>query len=610
MARFSEHPSESVYLLAERWRDECLIEDHSLLFPAEALWTPDVIGELVRRYNENLLLDDRTFEEKFREQLGSDRRDITRLAADVLVVYFLFAVDAVNGPRKRELISAVLSWGGDSFDADGEVAHVLDGGIGNPGQGYNNLRWAHIAYFVAFARRFKELDSERCRELLADPWVFKAWLVEGDEGEQMGRHLLLHLLFPDSYERIASTTHKYRIRDAYEALVPDLDHDVDRALFQIRDRIHELMPDGQPRIPGHIDFYWPPLKEGWNPEDPGDDPDSALTHLSALEMKRQVVLYGPPGTGKTFEAKDLAARLLRHQALVRWGPVAFLENADVIDTAIRTQVRRLQLHQAWSYEQFLGGLKLTEQGTELEEGYLSELVREVKESRDGHQGELAPLPWVLILDELNRTDLSRLLGEAFSMLDDRGVPIDLAGLGNEQERRTLTLPEDLFLIGTLNLIDQSVEQLDFALRRRFLWLYSGFQAEAIPRVLEQKWSEQAVHQHHPFDRLRVDVEMLKDRATELNREIASSRLLGGQYEIGHTYFFEVGGYIAGWPRVRPKGQRPSRYLWRNDGTPLPPTNDLWRCSLKPLLEEYLAGIEPDVRDQEVARLRDVFLHGK
>jgi 5-methylcytosine-specific restriction enzyme B len=186
---------------------------------------------------------------------------------------------------------------------------VLDAGIGNPGQGYNNFRWAHIAYFIAFARRFKELEPDRRRALLSDPWQFKAWLVAGDEREQMGRHLLLHLLFPDSFERIASTTHKYRIRDAFEALVPDLDDDdVDRALLQLRARIGELMPGGQPGIPGHIDFYWPPLREGWNPEDPGDDPDSALTHLSALEMKRQVVLYGPPGTGKTYEAKDRSCR--------------------------------------------------------------------------------------------------------------------------------------------------------------------------------------------------------------------------------------------------------------------------------------------------------------
>lgn len=612
MARFSDSKTASIYRLVERWRDECLIGDGSLIFEGERLWTAEVIGELYRRYNEHPLDiegDTRQFDEKFREQLGSDRQDVTRLGAEVLVIYFLFAETAVNGPRKRELIAEVLSWGGDTFDETSEVARVLDAGIGNPGQGYNNLRWRHVAYFVAFARRFKELDGERKRLLLRDPWEFKAWLVEGDESEQMGRHLLLHLLFPDSYESIASTEHKYRIRDAFGALLTNPDDDVDKALFEIRERIKELLPQGQPDIPGHINFYWPPLREGWDPEDPGGDPDAALTHLGALEFKRQVVLYGPPGTGKTYEAKQLAVRLITHQALVRWGPAAFLENTERIEQAIMNQVRRVQLHQAWGYEQFIGGLKLAESGaTELQEGYLPELVREIEGSVTGREDELAPLPWVLILDELNRTDLSRLLGEAFSALDDRQAPIDLAGLGDERQRRTLTLPEDLFIVGTLNLIDQSVEALDFALRRRFLWLYTGFRAEIIPEVVEEKWNALGLT-NHPFDRLREDVDRLAERATKLNAEIRNSRLLGEQYEIGHTYLFDVVGFIKSWPKVRPRGQRPQRYLWK-DGKPQPPAVDLWRFSLKPLLDEYLAGIEPDERNREVTRLRAVFLDGK
>jgi 5-methylcytosine-specific restriction protein B len=610
MARSPDHDTSRIYRLVERWRDGCLIEDGSLLFPGEHLWAPEVIGELYRRYNENPLDadgDTRGFEEKFREQLGSDRQDVTRLGAEVLVVYFLFAVIAVNGPRKRELISEVLSWGEDQFDEDSDVAHVLDAGIGNPGQGYNNLRWKHIAYFVAFARRFKDLDGERRSSLVRDPWEFKAWLIEEDEGEQMGRHLLLHLLFPDSYERIASTAHKYRIRDAFAALLANPADDVDRALFEIRERIVELMPQGQPSIPGQIDFYWPPLWEGWDPDDSGGDADAALTHLGALEFKRQVVLYGPPGTGKTYEAKQLAARLITHQALVRWGPVAFLENTERIEQAIKDQVRRVQLHQAWSYEQFIGGLKLAEGGaTELQEGYLPELVNEIE--RVGGEGEPPPLPWVLILDELNRTDLSRLLGEVFSALDDREAPIDLAGLGDEQQRRTLKLPKDLFIVGTLNLIDQSVEALDFALRRRFLWLYTGFRTEIIPEVVERKWNELGIA-HHPFDRLREDIDLLAERASQLNTEIRDSHLLGEQYEIGHTYLFDVVGFIERWPKVRRQGYRPPRYLWKDD-KPLPPAVDLWRFSLKPLLDEYLAGIEPDQRNRQVARLRDVFLNGK
>jgi hypothetical protein len=83
--------------------------------------------------------------------------------------------------------------------------------------------------------------------------------------------------------------------------------------------------------------------------------------------------------------------------------------------------------------------------------------------------------------------VSRLFGELFSLLEDRDETIDLPALDEGQKTRSVTLPPDLFFIGTMNLIDQSVEQLDFALRRRFLWLPTGFQRDLIAPVVEQKW---------------------------------------------------------------------------------------------------------------------------
>ena len=171
----------------------------------------------------------------------------------------------------------------------------------------------------------------------------------------------------------------------------------------------------------------------------------------------------------------------------------------------------------------------------------------------------------MILDELNRTDVSRLFGELFSLLEDRDQSIDLPALDDTNRARSITLPEDLFFIGTMNLIDQSVEQLDFALRRRFLWLRSGFVQELIAPVVEQKWAALRDDvdvglrvRHNPFERFGEEIDLLADRAAALNAEIADSNLLGEQYSIGHTYFFDIAGLIARWPRVRPRGQRPRR----------------------------------------------------
>jgi 5-methylcytosine-specific restriction protein B len=616
MGRFAHADRAPVDEVVDRWKQECLLEDGSLLFPGETLWTEENAQELVEHFNERQLEDERSFEEKLTTQLASTSRDAKRLMAEIVCAYFLFATN-VGRYRKRELVSFVLGLADDEFPEDTDVERAFSTGIGSAGQAFNSYRPNLLIYLIDFTRRFKAVDDDERLELLSEAWRFRDWLVgendQADGGEQMMRHILLHLLFVEEFERIASNEHKYRIADTFGGLVDGRpDEDIDRRLYAIRERIDELMPSGQPATGGLIDFYETPLHEAWDPnEEDATDDAGGISNLTALTQKRQVVLYGPPGTGKTHEAKDLARRLLRHQALVRWKAPGFLQNLGLIEDLADNQIRRLQLHQGYSYEDFIRGMRLGPDGATVpQDGYLLQLVDKLEASQEEPVPGLEPLPWVLILDEVNRVDLSRLLGEAFSCLEDREAEVDLPMLGEGGERRTLRLPKDLYVVATMNLIDQSVEQLDFALRRRFLWLQSGFKGHVIPNVVRQKWEAHPLSRHHPWERLETDVKRLAEHAARLNDHIRDSVLLGEQYEIGHTYFFDVAAFIAAWPRVRPRGQRPSGYLWRpSDGKPEPPLLDLWRHSLRPLLAEYLAGIEPQAARAELDRLRKAFLHG-
>jgi 5-methylcytosine-specific restriction protein B len=617
VAQFAHSDRRPVDAAIERWRDECLLGDGSLFFKGEDIWTEEHAQELVELFNEEQLEDERSFEEKLTTQLGPGSREATRLMAEVIAAYFFFATN-VGGARKRELVSFVLDMCGDSLPADTDVSRAFDTGIGSAGQAYNAYRPNLLIYLIAFTRRFKAINDDERLDLLADAWVFRRWLVgeddQADGGEQMMRHILLHLLFPVEFERIASGNHKYLIGDTFEALLegrPE-EESIDHRLWAIRGRIQELMPEGQPTIGGALDFYEKPLHEAWDPtQDDRSDGAGGISNLGALEQKRQVVLYGPPGTGKTHEAKDLARRLIRHQALVRWKAADFLRHRQLIEELADRQIRRLQLHQNYSYEDFIWGMRVGSDGATVpQEGYLLKLVAEIEASQDEPAPGLRPLPWVLILDEVNRVDLSRLLGEAFSTLEDREAEVDLPMLGEDGARQTLRLPKDLYVCATMNLIDQSVEQLDFALRRRFLWLESGFRGEVIAPVVKERWESLDASGHHPWERLRPDIESLTERAALLNEYIRDSPLLGEQYELGHTYYFDVTGFIRAWPSVRLRNKRPTGYLWRpSDGRPEDPLLDLWRHSLRPLLGEYLAGIEPQAARAELDRLRDVFLYG-
>ena len=217
------------------------------------------------------------------------------------------------------------------------------------------------------------------------------------------------------------------------------------------------------------------------------------------------------------------------------------------------------------------------------------------------------LPVILVLDEINRTDLSRLFGEAFSLLENRDMPVLLPGFDAEDEPRELALPENLFVIGTMNLIDQSVEELDFALRRRFFWRPAGFEPDSIIEVNEQRWAKHAPAKWG-WDRAVDDMTRLAERATLLNQQIGLSPHLGPQYQLGHTYFFDAAFFAGRW--LRGRKQLNGGVLWTASGRPRSSIEDLWVFSLEPLLAQYLGGLDADTVTSELDRLRDVLMSGK
>ena len=514
----------------------------------------------------------------------------------MVLVHFLFP-SRIGGPTKRNLVKTVLSWGQQSVEDTHPAMAVLSRGIGSGGQGYNTRRPNEIAFVINLARSFKQLSPAEQAAALSGPWTFRQ-LVDGVPGADSAqfRHMILHLLFPDAFERIASNNHKWKLEKTFHGLAGADLTDRDERLLAIRQRLTEVL--GKPSL----DFYEPPLVVAWYPEEDEENSDEIVPREAVL-FKKQIVFYGPPGTGKTHQAKELAQRLIRAAALEQLGASWYFQNQAAVNQATESHTRRLQLHPGYSYEDFIRGLHVGQGGkTEYRLGYLPRLVDDIAEMRRGND-PLAALPYVLILDEMNRTDLSRLLGECFSLLEDRGTPIDLPGLDADHKPLTLTLPPDLYVIGTMNLIDQSIEQIDFALRRRFLWAPSRFSAAVLVRVCEQRW-RRGPASPHDWSAVERDFKSLGAAAAALNEAIHRSQLLGEQYEIGHTYFFDVVDFLR--TDVEARKRRRASYLWTN-GQPEPALRSLWRLSLEPLLREYLRGLEEQPRRKELALLAKAFL---
>jgi 5-methylcytosine-specific restriction protein B len=587
MARFCTDGQDTaaVYQGAARFRERCLATDGSLLYDGASVWTAENLSRLQRRLAEVVGDSDRPFEEKFHARLADAPQAVVRLAAEALAVSLLFPV-SISTQRKQQLVATVLGWGGDTLPAEQPLGAAFASGIGSTGQGYHTRRPLELAFLTAFALAWKRQTAANQKRNLQDPWRFQAFLDNLDDADsRQVRHILLHLLFPDHFERIVSSDHKRRAAHAFAGVLKTPPDDLDRCLYEARQELERLLPDQS------LDFYQPPLAQAWY--DPAGD-------VEVLHYKKQVVLYGPPGTGKTHRACRLAERIIHSAALERWGGGTYFREQERIEQAVRGNIHFVQLHPAFSYEDFVRRSYLGPGGKpEFRPGVLLRILAQMQAEPADQR-----LPHVLILDEMNRTDLSRLLGECFSLLEHRDRPVRLPSPEPDGKEPVLSLPPDLYVIGTLNLIDPSLAPIDFALRRRFLWLECPFQADELMQVLREEWTA-APSPYNGWERIEPDCRRLAAAARSLNEAVARSEVLGHAYEIGHACFFDVLEFLrqdlTGACRAR------KHYLWRN-GEPLRPVERLWELSLQPLLSEYLAGLRGRERQEELERFREIFFH--
>ena len=232
MARFAR--AAHVYDVAALFRTNCLIEGSSLLWPDEHVWTVENLGSLYNAFMDDPDLSEDTFYTKWQRQLNTLPAAMHRIAADIIVFYHLFPLN-IGADRKLADVRTVISWKLAEESPDlANVQRAFTSPVGRSGPSYLLRRPWQIAFYLEFSRRIRsgEADPEdyvACK-LLADK--VQARVQKCGEA----RHIVLHLLFPDEFERIASSSHKKEIIGKFLAEAGSAS-DPDDALKNIREKL-------------------------------------------------------------------------------------------------------------------------------------------------------------------------------------------------------------------------------------------------------------------------------------------------------------------------------------------------------------------------------------
>lgn len=291
-----------------------------------------------------------------------------------------------------------------------------------------------------------------------------------------------------------------------------------------------------------------------------------------LINNKNLILTGAPGTGKTYLAKEIAESF----------------------GAIGERYGFVQFHPSFDYSDFIEGLRpiksanSCEIGFERKDGIFMAFCRKALKAYQNSENKADAPKYVFVIDEINRGEMSKIFGELFFSVDPgyRGaegrISTQYSNLWTEEDIYDDTLegddkykfyiPENVYIIGTMNDIDRSVESMDFAMRRRF--------------AFKEVKADSRVEMIYESNVLKSYYEDIRSRMNNLNLCILTVQGLSSAYQIGASYYLKLKNYL--------EDEKLTDSSWEN----------LWENHIYGLLFEYLRGV-PDL-DKQLRTLQKAY----
>lgn len=322
-------------------------------------------------------------------------------------------------------------------------------------QFYIVIRKDSLSFGVFFGEQAEDVRVRLIQAIDKNPGLAKkvfasiqsaGFLYIPEESETAGEHVSI-----ESYDQFVEfvKTHHFNV---CRSLSPAEAQSAGTAIkAQIGQTFRTLYPLFKLAVSDDPENDIPPYLQGFEEEATGNDERITIADVAAatfleeaffakldlyLQDKQQLVFAGPPGTGKTHVALKYAEYL----------------------TQDKGKVRNVQFHPSYSYEDFMEGLRPTTRNGQLvyevEDGIFKKLCDEARADAKGI--------YVVLIDEINRGNLARILGELLFLLERRTETIDLP-----YSKKRFSIPRNVIVLGTMNSSDRSIALMDLALRRRF-----------------------------------------------------------------------------------------------------------------------------------------------